>query len=85
VDDLKLAAYRLTAHLEHASQSKYDRLHSDNHALYSYWDGRWGAQKLLTVLVGIVVSSATKEERAGKLSPAQAVRIRAKAKRLHGK
>jgi hypothetical protein len=42
-------------------------------------------KKLLTVLVGIVVSFATKEERAGKLSPAQAVRIRAKAKRPHGK
>jgi hypothetical protein len=41
--------------------------------------------KLLTLLVGIVVSLATKEEHAGKLSPTQAARIRAKAKRLLGK
>jgi hypothetical protein len=34
VDDLKFAAYRLTAHLEHASQPKYDWLRSHNHLLF---------------------------------------------------
>jgi hypothetical protein len=45
MDDVMLATYPLTAHLEHASQSKYSWLRSHNHVRSSHWDGRLAASK----------------------------------------
>jgi hypothetical protein len=52
VDNLKLSAYRISAHLEHASQTKDVWIRSHNHLLSSRWDSLWAVARKTLDRVG---------------------------------